>query len=122
MSTATLTVRPTPAAAPHEVQAVGLAPLDRASAWRRRAGAVLALVVLAFLLTVAIGRVTAGADLADPVAGHHVVQPGESLWEVAAATAPAGTDTRDQLARIVELNGFTSERVDAWTVVLLPVR
>jgi hypothetical protein len=99
-----------------------LAPASRASAWRRRLGAVAVLVVLAFLLTVGVGRVTAGAQLADPVAGTETLAPGQTLWDVAAASAPAQVDTRDQLARIVELNGFESTAVDAWTVVLLPAR
>jgi hypothetical protein len=90
--------------------------------WRRRLVAVAALVVLAFLLTVAIGRVGAGAELADPVAGHVVVAPGETLWDVAAATAPPGVDVRQQLAELEELNGFTSSDVRAWTVVLVPAR
>jgi hypothetical protein len=90
--------------------------------WRRRLVAVAALVVLAFLLTVAIGRVGAGAELADPVAGHVVVAPGETLWDVAAATAPPGVDVRQQLAELEALNGFSSSDVGAWTVVLIPAR
>lgn len=113
---------PAPATSDARPKVGSLRPASRASAWRRRAGAVAVLVLLAFLLTVTIGRVTAGADLADPVAGTVTVAPGETLWDVAAATAPAGVDTRDQLARIVELNGLRSTSVDAWTVVLLPAR
>jgi hypothetical protein len=90
--------------------------------WRRRLAAVVALVALAFLLTVAIGRVGAGAELADPVAGHVVVAPGETLWDVAVATAPPGVDVRQQLAELEALNGFTSGDVGAWTVVLIPAR
>lgn len=99
-----------------------LAPGSRASAWRRRLGALTVLVLLAFLLTVGVGRVTAGAQLADPVAGTETLAPGQTLWDLAAASAPSGVDTRDQLARIVELNGFESTGLDAWTVVLLPAR
>jgi hypothetical protein len=90
--------------------------------WRRRLVAVTLLVVLAFLLTVAIGRVGAGAELADPIAGHVVVAPGESLWDVAVATAPPGVDVREQLAELEALNGVTSDEVTAWTVLLVPAR
>jgi hypothetical protein len=90
--------------------------------WRRRIVAVLALVLLAFVLTVAIGRVGAGADLDDPVAGHVVVAPGETLWDVAAATAPPGVDVRRQLADLEALNGVSSSEVAAWTVILIPAR
>jgi Tfp pilus assembly protein FimV len=93
-----------------------------AAIWRRRLVAVAVLVALAFLLTVAIGRVGAGAELADPVAGHVVVAPGETLWDVAVATAPPGVDVRQQLAALETLNGFTSSDVAAWTVVLIPAR
>ena len=85
-----------------------------------RLGAVLVLVVLAFLLTVALGRVGAEAELADPVGGHAVVDPGSSLWAVAVETAPPGVDPREQLDAIRELNGIRGSDVVAWTVVLLP--
>ena len=100
-------------------------PASRPSAavlWRRRVVAVLGLVLVAFLLTVAIGRVVAEAELADKVAGHVVVQPGQTLWDVAAATAPDGVDPRRHLDDLVRLNGFDTSTVDAWTVVLLPAR
>jgi hypothetical protein len=90
--------------------------------WRRRLVAIAALVIVAFLLTVAIGRVGAGAELADPVAGHVVVAPGETLWDVAAATAPPGVDVREQLADLEALNGFSGSELAAWTVVMVPAR
>jgi hypothetical protein len=93
-----------------------------ATIWRRRSVAVAMLVVLAFLLTVAIGRVGAGAELTDPVAGHVVVAPGETLWDVAVATAPPGVDVREQLVALEALNGLESGDVAAWTVVLIPAR
>lgn len=88
---------------------------------RRRIGAVGVLLVLVFLSTVAIGRVGAGADLEDRVVGHTVIEPGGTLWDVAAATAPEGVDVRQQLADLRELNGLDG-RVDPWTVVLIPGR
>jgi hypothetical protein len=85
-----------------------------------RVGAVVVLVALVFLLTVAIGRVGAEAELADPVGGHAVVEPGGSLWGVAVETAPAGVDPRAHLAAIRALNGIEGSNVPEWTVVLLP--
>jgi Tfp pilus assembly protein FimV len=113
---ATLTSTPTA----DEVAA--LRPPTRAAAWRRRLGAVAVLVLLAFLLTAGIGRVTAGAQLADPVAGTVTIGPGETLWDVAAATAPPGVGVAEQLAAINDLNGFDSASIDPWTVVLVPAR
>lgn len=100
---------------------VDLAPPTRAAAWRRRAGVAAVPVALALGLSVLFGG-TADAGPAEPVAGTATIAPGETLWDVAAATAPDGTDTRDQLGRIVELNGFDGDRVEPWTVVLLPAR
>jgi hypothetical protein len=93
-----------------------------AAIWRRRLVAIVTLVVLAFLLTVAVGRVGAGAELADPVAGHVVVAPAQTLWDVAVATAPPGVDVREQLAALEALNGLESGDVTAWAVVLIPAR
>lgn len=108
---------------PSQAEVAALRPASRASAWRRRIGAVLVLVLLAFLLTVAIGRVTADAELADPVAGSVTIGPGETLWDVASATVPEGSDVRQQLDAIAQLNGFDgSAPIEPWTVVLLPAR
>lgn len=99
-----------------------LAPPTRAAAWRRRAAAASIPLLLALALTGLFGGGTADAGPTDPVAGSVTLQPGDTLWDVAATTAPDGTDTRDQLARILLLNGFDSDEVQPWTVVLLPAR
>ena len=95
---------------------------SRVTYWRRRAMAVTVLLVVAFVTTALIGRIGAEAELEDKVAGHVVVQPGESLWDVAADTAPDGMDTREQLRALAELNGLESGSVEAWSVVLIPAR
>jgi hypothetical protein len=110
--------RPAPARTARAVHA-SLTP----STYRRRRLKVLAgLVLLVFALTVFIGRVGAEAELADPVAGHVVVEPGNTLWDVAVDTAPEGVDPRRQLAELRELNGFDGAHLEAWTVVLIPAR
>lgn len=92
-----------------------------AATYRRRRAAVLLVLVGALLaLGAAIGGVGALAELEDPVAGHVVVAPGDTLWEVAVATAEEGVDPRAQLAAIQELNGLAGGEVEAWTVLLLP--
>lgn len=50
------------------------------------------------------------ADLQETPAVTVVVQPGESLWAIAAASAP-GRDTRDVIAEIVQLNNLDGGRV-----------
>lgn len=86
---------------------------------RRRTAWFLALAV-ALLLAVTAGGRFADADPVDAVAGQTVVEPGETLWDVAVANAPEGVDHRAYLAEIRSLNGLTSATVPAWTVVLLP--
>ena len=95
---------------------------QRASHPRRRLDAVVILAVLAAVLTVGLGRTGAEAELADRVDGHVVVEPGDTLWDVAASTAPDGVDTRRQLEAILALNGLDGGEVEAWTVLLLPAR
>lgn len=109
-------------AAPLATVAAPVTVLSRATLRRRRLAMLLSLLVLSSLLTVAIGRVGAQAELADPVAGHAVVEPGDTLWDVAVETAPNGVDPREQLAAIRGLNGLDSSAVTPWTVVLLPAR
>ena len=94
----------------------------RSTYHRRRVGVLAGLVLPVFALTVLVGRAGAEAELADPVAGHVVVAPGETLWDVAVDTAPDGVDPRRQLAALRELNGFDGGHLDAWAVVLIPAR
>ena len=96
--------------------------ITRATVLRRRLVALAGLVLLLTMVTVAVGRVGAEAELADRVAGHAVLAPGDTLWDVAVSSAPDGVDPREQLAAIRVLNGFEGASVDAWTVVLLPAR
>lgn len=113
-----------PSSARATAQLAASAPRRRTSLvhLRRRAVALIALVAVVFAFTVAIGRVGAEAELADPVAGHVVVAPGETLWDVAVETAPDGVDPRRQLASLRELNGLDGGHLDAWAVVLIPAR
>jgi len=73
---------------------------------------------------VATGVGLAASALAAPtdpaVGGHVVLQPGETLWDIAVRSAPAGTDPRTQLDTLRRLNGLGAGALDAWTVVLLP--
>jgi Tfp pilus assembly protein FimV len=107
---------------PTAAEVASLRPATRASAWRRRLAAVAVLVLLASLLAVLVGQVTAGADLADPVGATTTIGPGETLWDVASASAPAGVSVQEQLAAITDLNGFDGGAIEPWTVVLLPAR
>ncbi|MDO5494080.1 MAG: LysM peptidoglycan-binding domain-containing protein [bacterium] len=75
----------------------------------------LAASVLAILAGVAIGLVLRAA----PVAGESVVVgSGDTLWSIAAAVP--GTDVRDAVAQIVELNGLAGAQIHPGQVLVLP--
>ncbi len=77
------------------------------------------LAVSALLVAAVLGTVMTAAE--EPIAaGHVVLQPGETLWDIAVRSAPAGVDPRRQLDIVRRLNGFGPGALDAWTVVLIP--
>jgi hypothetical protein len=80
----------------------------------------LAVVLVTGALVVGLARpLLAGAEVPQ-AAGHVVLQPGETLWDVAVRSAPADVDPRAQLEALRRLNGFGTGPLDAWTVVLVP--
>jgi hypothetical protein len=97
-------------------------PVGPAGLARPRLVLALALLLLVTVAMMVLGSSGAGAELADPVAGHAVVAPGETLWDVAVASAPPGVDARQQVRDIQELNGLDGADLEAWTVLLLPAR
>lgn len=133
MTTALASPLRRPSAGPHAAHAGGggdrprptlrlVPPPDRATCWRRRVGALIVIALLALLMVAGVGHFSASASLEDRVAGHVVIEPGQTLWEVAAASAPEGMDVRSQLHAIQQLNGLDGGQVDAWSVVLLPAQ
>jgi len=93
-----------------------------ATFWRRRVAAAAGLVVAVLVLLGGFGQFDVAAGLADRVDGHVIVEPGQTLWDVAAQTAPDGVDVRAHLAAIEDLNGIRADDLRAWNVVLLPAR
>lgn len=89
---------------------------------RRRLVVLVALLAVVLASGAVLGTVGAQAELEDPVAGHAVIEPGATLWEVARGSAPEGVDPREHLRAIQELNGIDGADVEPWTVVLLPAR
>lgn len=120
-------IRPGRTAAPAAAPAAGPVPgapelraVPRPARRTRSALRVAALGVIASLLVAGfLGTVLTGPE--EPVAaGHVVLQPGETLWDIAIRSAPAGVDPRRQLEVVRRLNGFGPGALDAWTVVLIP--
>ncbi len=107
---------------PHLAEREAAAARARGRVYLRRRLTVVA-GFLAFVLALALLLGGRGADAnveLPPVAGHAVVEPGMSLWEIAQDHAPAGSDPRAYLDQLIDLNDLSSGSVPAWTVVLLP--
>jgi LysM repeat protein len=89
---------------------------------RGRAVALLASVVLLLLAVAVSGRVTAQAgDVlpAGPATAVVVVQPGETLWQIAKTLAPQG-DPRALVSEIRELNGLSDAPVRPGQSLVVP--
>lgn len=86
----------------------------------------LALLALAVVATVTaavllIDGTAAGAGRGQPVpVVHHVVAPGETLWQVAGRVAPQ-EDPRDVVLRIVTVNDLADANVAAGTRLVVPL-
>jgi len=114
-------IAPTAPMAP-AAPALRLAPMPASARTRKRAGALAASIAVVVLAVAGIvGTALAGSAELE-VAGHVVLQPGETLWDVAIRSAPAGVDPRRQLDDLRRVNGFGPGALDAWTVVLIPAR
>lgn len=105
-----------------EPPAPSLAPSGPAQAWRRRLAALLLVVAVAVLVGQVLVRpapalvpVTAPASAATVV-----VQPGQTLWDIAVTHAPDGTTTWTYVDRLAELNGVTAGQLQPWQVLRLP--
>jgi hypothetical protein len=90
----------------------------------RRGRLVATLVLLAGFLAggvlLAGGLASAGTEPGAAATAERVtVAPGETLWGIAEREAP-GTDPRDTVAEILELNHLQSSAVEAGSVLLLP--
>lgn len=84
--------------------------------WRRLSVTVAVAVSVAFLV---VGRAGAGAAR-EPVFRTHVVEPGETLWEIAEAIVGPEVDPRPVVYRLVEVNRLPGGAIRAGQRLLLP--
>lgn len=118
---ATAPHRAAAAAHDHLADVIELRPARRVG--RNRVAAVVFAVTVAIVLALgagALGAIGADADGPAPIGDTVTVQPGQTLWDVAAQVTEAGGDVRLTLDRIRDLNGFDGHAVPAWTTVVLP--
>lgn len=102
-----------------------LAPTGPLQAWRRRIGALAVLLAAIVLVGQAVAGSGAGeatsVDEVVPVSSSTVVvQPGQTLWDVASERAPAGVAPRAYLDELREVNALDGSDLDAWQVLRLP--
>lgn len=86
----------------------------------RRVVALLALIPIVALMVIFGGKV-AQANSAAPAMTTVVVQPGQSLWDVASTVDPAA-DPRAVILEIEQLNGLTSADVAAGQQLIVPAK
>jgi hypothetical protein len=86
------------------------------------------LLVTVVLLVVAVGAAVllgggapalAGTDRPTVTHARVTVLPGQTLWQIAERAAP-GSDPRETVQRILDLNGLQTSQVEAGTALLLP--
>ena len=91
---------------------------------RGRAVVTVAAMVVLLVAVVAVvllgGGSAAAGDTARPVTvGHHVVMPGETLWQIAVEADPSA-DPRDTIVRIRELNHLQSAALPVGVRLAVP--
>ena len=89
----------------------------------RRGRVVVSALALLLALVAALSAQPAGADAPSaPVAVRtHVVAAGETMWEIASGIAEPGSDVRDVVDDLVELNGLNGSGLQAGQQILVPV-
>lgn len=77
--------------------------------------------VLAVVATFSGARAVASAESSSAEFGYVIVQPGDSLWQVASSIDP-NSDPRDLVAEIVRLNQLDGSGVLAGQPIAVPLR
>ena len=100
------------------------APVSTTTRLTRRGRLLVSLVALVLVVAGAVLLTGGGAALAGtdrPAVSHRqvTVQPGQTLWQIAERAAP-GSDPRETVQRILDLNGLQTSQVQVGTALLLP--
>lgn len=105
---------------------IGPAPSARPppAVYRRRRLAVLtaAVATVSSLAVAVTGQRAGGALPAPPPPARVVVEPGDTVWDLAAARLPAGEDLRGYVAEVVERNRVESTAIAPGSVLVFPRR
>ncbi|HSK90025.1 MAG TPA: LysM peptidoglycan-binding domain-containing protein [Euzebyales bacterium] len=98
------------------------APTPPAVYWARRAVVLLAVCAVVLLTVLAVRGVTARVE--DPVARTNlvvVVEPGQTLWDIAATYAPDDRDLVAWTAEIADFNDIDAQSLAAGTPLVIPL-
>lgn len=89
---------------------------------RRGRGLVVIVLSVIMMALVVAGALRATAASTEPPAGWttSIVQPGDTLWSLAAARSDANGDPRALIALIKQVNGLTGSQVNSGQHLLLP--
>ena len=125
MSTAAISTRSSARRAPARPQTPARVRTARTPVRLTRRGRLVVLLTITLLAVTAtlFGRAQVVADPTSqgPVAEYVTVQPGDTLWELAANVAP-GRDPRPVIDRIVELNGIEDGSLRAGQRLAVPAQ
>ncbi len=86
--------------------------------WDRVAGLLVALLLVGWLLGATAGQSEADEPTPDPVS--LVVQPGDTLWDIARVHAPAGMATLEYVSLVEQVNGVRAGLLLPGSVLQLP--
>lgn len=90
----------------------------------RRRYALRRLAVGLVLVGIPAGVVATGGEPMEPVAASSgetvVVQPGDTIWDIAQVRTPAGTDPRAYVDAIIALNGLDGGALEAGDELEMP--
>jgi LysM repeat protein len=80
-----------------------------------------ALALLLLLTGAVVARATDGSSSVVTPQAHHVVAPGDTLWDIAAIYTDPGDDVRDTIHDIRSVNGMTSSVILVDQVLVIPL-
>ena len=100
----------------HAIPAAPRPARNAGAAWVRAAGLLIAIVALFFLYFTS----GADADSAPQQTVLHVVQPGDTLWDLAIRFTPPGGDVRETVSSIRDANAMTSSMLQVGEQIEVP--
>jgi LysM repeat protein len=81
-------------------------------------------MTLAIIMLISIAGTAIGADVSEsltkPVYSEIVVQPGDTLWDLAVQFGPENKDTREVVFEICKVNNIAADSIIPGQTILIP--